>query len=96
MRKRMTGRNGWIVFLGTMIAIDVTFDEENMLSQSFLRFLRRHPIIAHYFVLSCAAHLLRWVPPRYDVWAYSAGVARTTVRVRRRTHDVVDYLAVEV
>lgn len=68
LERHMTGRNGWIIFLGTACLIDAFWPSDELLSKQFDRFRAKHPVLAWYFILATANHFLRISPPRLDIY----------------------------
>lgn len=96
MERWMTAKVGWVWFLGTAAIIDALWPSDQLLSKGFDRFRERHPILAWWFILATAAHFLRVVPPRVDVYGLVYLLRPARHWIKRHTQDPDDWFAVDL
>lgn len=64
--RALTGKQAWAVVFGLVIAHELTCAEGQLLSEEVDRALAKHPVLVYGFTLLTVAHLLNWLPNRFD------------------------------
>ena len=60
------GDRGWLIVAAVVVAIEVTADDGELLSEACDRYLADHPWLTRGIVAAFALHLANVLPDRYD------------------------------
>ena len=81
MRRHFTAKRAWTGFVVWITAYEMLCIEDELMSRGMDKFRERHPILAWYFVLATAGHLLRIIPKGLDVYQVPPIVAKRLERI---------------
>lgn len=61
-----SGEEMWADLLGQILYYEFVCDEENLLSAASARARRKHPVLVCAFTAVTVAHLMDWLPEKFD------------------------------
>lgn len=62
----LSGRDMWLVIAGLVVWHEFTCPDRELLSAVVDRELDKHPVLIYGFTAVTVAHLLNWLPAKYD------------------------------
>lgn len=62
----LSGRDMWLVIAGLAVVHEFTCSDDELLSKAVDRGLDKYPVLIYGFTAVTVAHLLNWLPTKYD------------------------------
>ena len=62
----LSGLRMWQLIFAAVVYHEATCDKRQLLSEEADRQVEKHPVLVYGFTAITVAHLLNWLPPKYD------------------------------